>query len=40
MAILAGDAMVTLAFQFIASDALKDVVPALVYELAWASGPE
>ena len=40
MAILAGDAMVTLAFQCIASDALKDVAPSLVYELAWASGPE
>jgi geranylgeranyl diphosphate synthase type II len=40
MAILAGDAMVTLAFQCVASDAMEDVAPALVYELAWASGPD
>ena len=40
MAILAGDAMVTLAFEIIAADAEPSVVPALVRELAWASGPE
>ena len=40
MAILAGDAMVTLAFEIIAADAEPAVVPALVRELAWASGPE
>ncbi len=40
MAILAGDAMVTMAFEIIASDALPQLVPALVRELASASGPE
>lgn len=40
MAILAGDAMVTLAFEILATDADPAVVPALVRELAWASGPE
>ena len=40
MAILAGDAMVTMAFEVIASDADPAVVPALVRELASASGPE
>ena len=40
MAILAGDAMVTLAFEILAADAEPAVVPALVRELAWASGPE
>ncbi len=39
MAILAGDAMVTLAFELIATDAEPAVVPALVRELAAASGP-
>jgi geranylgeranyl diphosphate synthase type II len=40
MAILAGDAMVTLAFEILAADAEPAVVPALIRELAWASGPE
>lgn len=40
MAILAGDAMVTLAFEILAADADPAVVPALVRELASASGPE
>ena len=40
MAILAGDAMVTLAFEILAADADPSVVPALVRELARASGPE
>src|SRR5580704_12441127 len=40
MAILAGDAMVALAFEIIAADAEPAVVPALVRELASASGPE
>jgi len=40
MAILAGDAMVTLAFEIIAADAEPSVVPALIRELASASGPE
>ena len=40
MAILAGDAMVTLAFEILASDAQPRAVPALVHTLAWASGPE
>ena len=40
MAILAGDAMVTLAFELLATDAAPAVVPALVRELAHASGPE
>ena len=40
MAILAGDAMVTMAFEIIAADALPELVPGLVRELASASGPE
>ena len=40
MAILAGDAMVTVAFEILATDAAAAVVPALVRELAHASGPE
>jgi geranylgeranyl diphosphate synthase, type II len=40
MAILAGDAMVTLAFEIVATDAEPSAVPGLVRELAWASGPE
>lgn len=40
MAILAGDAMVTMAFEIIATDADPALVPALVSELAHASGPE
>ena len=40
MAILAGDAMVTMAFELLASDADPAVVPRLVRELAHASGPE
>jgi geranylgeranyl diphosphate synthase type II len=40
MAILAGDAMVTMAFEIIARDADPAAVPALVRELASASGPE
>ena len=39
MAILAGDAMVTLAFETIARDADGSVVPALVKELATNAGP-
>src|SRR5438128_9901765 len=39
MAILAGDAMVTVAFQVIATDADPAVSPRLVVELASASGP-
>jgi geranylgeranyl diphosphate synthase, type II len=39
MAILAGDAMVTLAFEVLADHAEPDLVPALVTELAKASGP-
>jgi geranylgeranyl diphosphate synthase type II len=39
MAILAGDAMVTMAFEAIATDAEPAVAPALVRELASASGP-
>jgi geranylgeranyl diphosphate synthase type II len=39
MAILAGDAMVTLAFETLASDADAARVPALVRELAKAAGP-
>ena len=39
MAILAGDAMVTMAFQTLAEDAAPAIVPALVRELASASGP-
>ncbi len=40
LAILAGDAMVTMAFEIIARDADPKLVPALVRELAAASGPE
>ena len=40
LAILAGDAMVTMAFEIIARDADPKLVPALVQELAVASGPE
>jgi geranylgeranyl diphosphate synthase, type II len=40
MAILAGDAMVTLAFETIANDADPKLVGALVRELAWSAGPE
>jgi geranylgeranyl diphosphate synthase, type II len=40
MAILAGDAMVTLAFEVLATDAEPAAIPGLVRELAWASGPE
>jgi len=40
LAILAGDAMVTMAFESIARDADPRLVPALVRELAVASGPE
>jgi geranylgeranyl diphosphate synthase type II len=40
LAILAGDAMVTMAFEIIARDADPRLVPALVRELAIASGPE
>lgn len=40
MAILAGDAMVTAAFEVLARDADAAIVPALVRELAAASGPE
>jgi geranylgeranyl diphosphate synthase type II len=40
IAILAGDAMVMLAFEIIAVDAEPAVVPALVRELAFASGSE
>jgi geranylgeranyl diphosphate synthase type II len=39
MAILAGDAMVTMAFQVMASDAPPEVAAPLVVELASASGP-
>jgi geranylgeranyl diphosphate synthase type II len=39
MAILAGDAMTTMAFEILASDAEANLVPALVLELAAASGP-
>jgi geranylgeranyl diphosphate synthase type II len=39
MAILAGDAMVTMAFELIATDAQPAVVPALVRELAHSAGP-
>jgi geranylgeranyl diphosphate synthase type II len=39
MAILAGDAMVTMAFEVIAADADSTVVASLVRELASASGP-
>jgi geranylgeranyl diphosphate synthase type II len=40
MAILAGDAMVTLAFELLATQASADVAPALIRELAHAAGPE
>jgi geranylgeranyl diphosphate synthase type II len=40
MAILAGDAMVTMAFEIIAHDANPKLVPALIRELAAATGPE
>ncbi|MBA3273999.1 MAG: polyprenyl synthetase family protein, partial [Chthoniobacterales bacterium] len=40
MAILAGDAMMTLAFEIIATDAEPDVAMPLVRELARAAGPE
>ncbi len=40
MAILAGDAMVTVAFEVLATDADPARVPALVRELAAASGPQ
>jgi len=40
VAILAGDAMVTMAFEILASDAAAPIVPTLVKELAHASGPE
>jgi geranylgeranyl diphosphate synthase type II len=39
MAILAGDAMVTMAFEVIATDAEPAVVPALIRELAQSGGP-
>ncbi len=39
MAVLAGDAMTTLAFECIATDAESDLVPALVRELSHAAGP-
>jgi len=39
MAILAGDAMVTVAFEVIASDAQSDVAASLVLELAHSAGP-
>ena len=39
MAILAGDAMVAMAFEALAADAEADLVPALVSELARATGP-
>ncbi len=40
MAILAGDAMVSLAFEIIATDADPAVAPKLIAELAHATGPE
>lgn len=40
MAILAGDAMVMLAFEIVAEDSDPAVVPSLIRELARASGPE
>jgi geranylgeranyl diphosphate synthase type II len=40
MAILAGDAMVTMAFEILATDAEPSVIATLVKELAVASGPE
>jgi geranylgeranyl pyrophosphate synthase len=38
--VLAGDAMVTIAFELLATDAEPDVALALIKELAQASGPE
>jgi geranylgeranyl diphosphate synthase type II len=40
MAILAGDAMVSLAFELIATDAESSVAPKLIAELAHATGPQ
>src|SRR5439155_24390170 len=40
MAILAGDAMVSMAFELIACDAESDLVSPLIRELAAATGPE
>lgn len=40
MAILAGDAMMTMAFELISADADPALVPALVRELAHAAGPQ
>jgi geranylgeranyl diphosphate synthase, type II len=40
MAILAGDAMTTIAFEILATDAQPSVATALIRELASASGPE
>lgn len=40
MAILAGDAMVSMAFELLAVDADPSKSPALVRELAWATGPQ
>lgn len=40
MAILAGDAMVTMAFQLLATDTDPAVAPSLISELAAASGPD
>jgi geranylgeranyl diphosphate synthase, type II len=39
MAILAGDAMTTMAFEILATDADPKIAPALIHELARASGP-
>jgi geranylgeranyl diphosphate synthase type II len=39
MAILAGDAMMTMAFEMLAADAEPSIAPALVRELAHAAGP-
>jgi len=39
MAILAGDAMTTMAFEVIATDAAPAIAPALIRELAHAAGP-
>lgn len=40
MAVLAGDAMVMLAFELLATEASPEVAPALIRELAIAAGPE
>jgi geranylgeranyl diphosphate synthase type II len=40
MAILAGDGMISLAFELIATDAEPKVVPRLIAELAHATGPQ